>query len=93
MPVKQYRVDGLYDKFGEPANLDRGGFETYFPSPRKWTAEIIKPLFNCVVKRPSVTLSKRDVWYQSLLRINVTDDDMPWKEKCHRMHGGKYVLG
>lgn len=81
--------DRLYDKFGKPANLHREDFETVIRSLQTRTAEIIKPLFDCVVEQPSVKLSRRNASYQGFLCINVNDDDMPWKEKCHHMPLGE----
>lgn len=81
--------DRLYHKFGEPANLGREDFETVIRSLQKRTAEIIEPLFDCVVEQPNVKLSKRNASYQGFLCINMTDDDIPWKEKCHHMPMGE----
>ncbi len=75
--------DSLYDKFGRPGNLDRRNFATVFQSLQERTAEVIMPLFDCVVKQPSTKLCKRDALYQGFLCITVTDDDMPWEDQCH----------
>ena len=91
-PLYQYnsdtRIDRLYDKFGKPAKLDKGEFEIVFHSLQNRTAEIIEPLFNCVVKQPSAKLTKRDASYQGFLCIDLTDDDMPWKEECYSISTG-----
>lgn len=76
-------INTLYDKFGKPADIDRYSFECVFRLLQKRTAEIIKPLFDYVVKQPSAKLSKRDASYQGFPCIDLTDDDMPWKEDCH----------
>lgn len=43
----QHWFDKIYDKFGQPGNLDRD-FETVFQSLQRKTAEIIEPLLDCV---------------------------------------------
>lgn len=76
-------IHGLYEKFGKPANIESFFFERVFRSLQDRTAEIIKPLFECVVKQPSAKLNKRDASYQGFLCIDLTEDDMPWKEDRH----------
>ena len=58
-----YWFDRLYDKFGRPGNIDRGAFSTVVQLLQGRTAEVIKPLFECVVQQPSTELSKRDASY------------------------------
>ena len=82
-------IDRLYSKFGRPAALSREEFVTVIRSLQTRTAEIIEPLFDCVVQRPSVKPSRRNASCEGFLCINVTDDDIPWKEKGHHMPLGK----
>lgn len=74
---RQRWFDRLYSKFGAPSKISREGFAIVFQSLQKRTAEIIQPLFDCVVKPPSV----KEASCRGFLCINVTDDDLPWKEE------------
>ena len=82
-------IDRLYDKFGKRANLKRGNFAAAFHSLQNRTAEIIKPLFDCVVKQPRAKLNKMEASFQGFLCIDLTDDDIPWKEKCSSIPTGE----
>lgn len=82
-------IDRLYDRFGKRANLKRGNFATVFHSLQNRTAEIIKPLFKCVVKQPSAKLNKMEASYQGFLCIDLTEDDIPWKEAFHSVPTGE----
>lgn len=76
------RMNRPYDKFGRPANLGEWDFADVFHSLQIRTAEIIKPLFDCVVKQSSAKLNKIEASFQGFLCIDLTDDDIPWKEDC-----------